>query len=245
MTTRPHNDIAANAQGFVAEALRELPSATVQTLGLTFAENATESDITQTLERIVNVQQTSSCLFKFVLGDIWNALQNYGDKKAWVVAAYGEPQYANIKNCGYVAKSWALHRRQDSLSWSFFEATASFDRRTQDAYIRRWRAGGLTIKMIREEKAALRHGETKNQRNARWLKRLADIAEAKGTNFVEILLFRVADKQDSPDIDKENSIYCQDSNDVLKSPDVRTCKRRSRFRAGLCLIRPRLVTRGV
>ena len=157
-------------------------------MGLLFGKDATESDATQAFERAINLQQTTACLFKFIMGDIWNALQGYGDKKAWVIAAHGEGQYKNIKNCGYVAKAWPLHRRIESLSWSFYEATASFDRRTQDAYVKRWWAGGLTIQMIREEKAALRHGETKAQRNSRWLKALDEIAETQGASHVETLL---------------------------------------------------------
>jgi len=209
----------------VAKALADLP-VTVTAKGLCIDPAASLKDRERIGRRLVSLNSDTNVWFRFALGDWWCSLPgDYGVKKRKTIEMFGDSGlYQQLKRNGYVAGHWPLHRRQEGLPWSFYEETASFTVSEQDTYLKRWRAGGLTIEKIREEKAASRKyhpsqrraaakpaetsskADPSKKRHSRWSAILKDLEAKYGPDYVDRLLQQASTEPEEDGSDNKDYV---------------------------------------
>jgi hypothetical protein len=67
-------------------------------------------------------------------------------------------EHQTLLNMVYVATRFEISRRRENLSWSHHAELAAFDAQEQDRWLDRAAAQGLTVRRLRDELIAARHG---------------------------------------------------------------------------------------
>ncbi len=117
------------------------------------------SEQMETTVRLLESKKDSLNWHNYSIGDCYGSMTiGYGEHEQVILERFGKlTSVKNIQNLASIAKQWSEELREDAidlLPWGAIKELAPESDQSKREYIRRWRAGELTVDKIRQERRA-------------------------------------------------------------------------------------------
>ena len=118
----------------------------------------------------------------FAIGNIVNEITSpvHGERTEFCRTHFGQNRGKLAMEFAWVARYWAWNQSV-GWPWGIYKATAKAGRRAQEEYIRRWKAGNLTVRQAEEDMKQRKAAQGYDGKNSTW-----NVSQPESTKSIDI-----------------------------------------------------------